>query len=69
MKATIKDIKSQAKAIKDGGTYGPKAWNRLINYMLEFENVYEMWGEPCINRGVTYTPLSKIINNDFFYGN
>ena len=48
MKATIKDIKSQAKAIKEGGAYGPKAWKMLINYMLEFENVYEMWGEPTI---------------------
>jgi len=53
MKTTVKDIKAQAQAIKDGSLKGSKAWERLINYMNQFDNVYEMWGEPAIHRGQT----------------
>ena len=67
MKATAKDIKAQAQAIKDGGLKGSKAWERLTNYINQFDNVYEMWGEPSIQRGQTYTPLSKIVKSDFFF--
>ena len=67
MKATAKDIKKQAQAIKDGGLTGFRAWERLAKYMRQFDNVYEMWGEPAIERGQTYTPLSKIVKSDFFF--
>jgi len=67
MKTTIKDIKAQAQAIKDGGLKGAKAWYRLTSYMNSFDNVYEMWGEPCVQNGQTYKPLSKIVKSDFFF--
>jgi len=67
MKATVKDIKAQAESIKQGGLRGSKAWERLTNYINQFDNVYEMWGEPSIQRGQTYTPLSKIVKSDFFF--
>ena len=67
MKTTIKDIKAQAQSIKEGGLKGKVAWERLINYVNQFDNIYEMWGEPSIKRGQSYTPLSKIVKSDFFY--
>lgn len=67
MKTTIKDIKEHAQAIKDGGLKGLKAWERLENYMKSHDNVYEMWGEFCVHRGQSYTPLSKIVKSDFFF--
>ena len=67
MKTTVKDIKGQAQAIKDGGLKGSKAWERLQNYMITFDNVFEMWGELSIQRGQSYTPLSKIVKSDFFF--
>lgn len=68
MKTTIKDIKAHAQAIKDGGLRGSKAWERLENYMRRFDNVFEMWGELSVQRGQSYTPLSKIVKSDFFFG-
>lgn len=67
MKTTIKDLKEQATAIKEGGLKGSKAWERLEDYMKKFDNVFEMWGELCIQRGQTYTPISKIVKTDFFF--
>ena len=67
MKTTVKDIKEQAQSIKDGGLRGLKAWERLELYMKNFDNVYEMWGEPSVQRGQGYTPLSKILKSDFFF--
>ena len=67
MKTTVKDIKRQAQAIKEGGLKGTKAWERLQKYMRTFDNVYEMWGELSIKRGQSYTPLSKIVKSDFFF--
>lgn len=67
MKTTIKDIKAQAQSIKDGGLKGAKAWERLKNYMITFDNVYEMWGELSVHKGQNYTPISKIVKSDFFY--
>lgn len=67
MKTTAKDIKAQAQSIKEGGLKGAKAWERLHSYMLTFDNVYEMWGELSVQRGQTYTPLSKIVKSDFFF--
>lgn len=67
MKTTIKDIKEQAQAIKESGTKGIIAWQRLEMYMKNFDNVYEIWGELSIHRGQSYTPLSKIIKSDFFF--
>ena len=67
MKTTVKDIKEQAQAIKDGGLKGSKAWERLQNYMIRFDNVFEMWGELSVQRGQSYTPLSKIVKSDFFF--
>lgn len=67
MKTTVKDIKRQAQAIKEGGLKGTKAWERLQKYMRIFDNVYEMWGELSIKRGQSYTPLSKIVKSDFFF--
>lgn len=67
MKATVKDIKEQAQAIKDGGLKGSKAWERLQSYMRTFDNVFEMWGEFSLQRGQSYIPLSKIVKSDFFF--
>lgn len=67
MKTSVKDIKEQAQSIKDGGLRGSKAWDRLQSYMKTFENVYEMWGELSVQRGQSYTPLSKILKSDFFF--
>jgi hypothetical protein len=67
MKTTAKDIKEQAKAIKEGGLKGSKAWERLQNYMRTFDNVFEMWGELSVQRGQSYIPLSKIVKSDFFF--
>jgi len=67
MKTTIKDIKEQAQAIKESGLKGSKAWERLENYMKNFDNVFEMWGELSIQRGQSYTPLNKIVKSDFFF--
>ena len=67
MKTTVKDIREQAQAIKEGGLKGSKAWERLQNYMRAFDNVFEMWGELSVQRGQSYTPLSKIIKSDFFF--
>lgn len=67
MKTTIKNIKEQAQSIKDGGLKGTKAWDRLQNYMRSFDNVFEMWGELSVQKGQSYTPLSKIVKSDFFF--
>jgi len=67
MKTTVKDIKAQAQAIKDGGLTGSKAWERLENYVNKFDNVYEMWGELAVQRGQSYIVISKIIKSDFFF--
>lgn len=67
MKTTINDIKEQAQAIKEGGLKGSKAWERLQKYMMTFDNVFEMWGELSVQRGQSYTPLSKIVKSDFFF--
>jgi hypothetical protein len=67
MRTTAKDIKAQAQAIKDGGLRGSKAWERLTNYVNEFDNVFEMWGEPSVQRGQNYVTLSKIVKSDFFF--
>jgi hypothetical protein len=64
---TVKDIKEQAQSIKEGGLKGSKAWERLQNYMRTFDNVFEMWGELSVQRGQSYTPLSKIVKSDFFF--
>lgn len=67
MKTTVKDIKEQAQAIKEGGLRGSKAWERLEAYIKTFDNVFEMSGELSVQRGQSYIPLSKIVKSDFFF--
>lgn len=66
-KLTIKDVREYAGIVKANGLKGRKAWNRVELYMKGFENVHFMWDELHINRGISYTPLSKILKSDYFY--
>lgn len=67
MKTSIKDIREQAKAIKEGGVRGEKAWKRLENYVINFSNIFEMWGELRIQKGDRYISIYEIIKCDYFF--
>ena len=66
MKVTKKQIKLHAEEIKKRKCGNVKSWSLLRLYVKQFDNVYQMWGDLCVHRGHTYTPLNKIIKSDYF---